>query len=62
MQGLIEQDAGVVAGEGPTGAVRAFEAGRQAHDQQARIQRTKRRHRRVKEIRIGLRVRGAEAD
>ena len=53
-QRLVEQVAGIVAGERPAGAVGALHAGRQADDQQARGDRPEGRHRRVEPVRMEL--------
>ncbi len=45
MQGLIQQDAGGVAGEGAAAAVGAVHAGREADDQKLGVRVAKRRHR-----------------
>jgi hypothetical protein len=46
----VEQIAGVVAGEGAPGAVRALQAGSQADDQETRVQVPERRHGPVVEV------------
>ena len=55
-QRLVEQLAGVVAGERPAGAVGALQAGRQTDDQQARIERAERGDRRVEPGRLVARA------
>jgi hypothetical protein len=44
VQRLVEQDAGVIAGERAPGAIGAMHAGCQADDQQARLGVAKRKH------------------
>ena len=46
-QRRVKEITGVIAGEGASGAVRAFQSGRQADDQEPRRSMTKGRHRRV---------------
>ena len=55
-QRRVEQVAGIVAGERPPGAVRAAQAGRQADDQQPRVERAEGRDRRVEPVRLALRA------
>jgi hypothetical protein len=45
VQGFIEQDAGMVAGEGPPGAIGTMHAGRKADNQQPSLRIAKRQHR-----------------
>src|SRR6185312_3974631 len=61
-QGLVEQHAGIVAGERPAGAVGALQARRKPDDQQPRVRRPKRGHRRVEPGRLLLPPRFAEFD
>ena len=53
-QRRVEQVAGIVAGERPAGAVGAAQAGREADDQQPRVERPEGRHRRVEPVRLAL--------
>ena len=55
-QRLVEQVAGIVAGERPPGAVGAAQAGREADDQQARVERPERGHRRIEPGRLAARA------
>ena len=48
----VQQNAGVIAGEGPSGAVGAVHAGRETDDQQARRRIAERRHRPAEIIRL----------
>ena len=62
LQRGVEQVAGVVAGERPPGAVGAAQARRQADDQQPRVERPERGHRRVEPRRLALAPGLAEGD
>lgn len=51
-QGAVKQVAGIIPGEGASGAVCSAHAGRKAHDQQARILRTEGGHWRIEPFRL----------